>query len=142
MTSFPVKPTFTSEEKRELGIVAFFLDHRIFFFKGGGKHTVIFRNKRSQAKGVCYVFLYKQHLYNVYTPVAIHSFALGSLVVGQSLSSPPQFWISTLARDYQANLSLWLTNAEPIVSPYPCSPARFSLSLSLSLLWTGRVSVS
>ena len=60
----------------------------------------IFRNKRSQAKGVYYVFLYKQHMDNVYTRVAIHRFTLGSLVVGRSLSSPPQSWISTLAREY------------------------------------------
>ena len=46
------------------------------------KDTVMFRNKRSQAKGVYYVFLYKQHLDNVYTRVAIHRFTLGSLVVG------------------------------------------------------------
>ena len=46
------------------------------------RYTVIFRNKRSQAKGVYYVFLYKQHMDNVYTQVALHRFPLGSLVVG------------------------------------------------------------
>ena len=68
------------------------------------KINVIFRNKRSQAKGFYYVFLDKQHLDNVYTRVSIH------------------------------NLTRWLTDAEPIVSPRPCSPARFSLYLSLSPL--------
>ena len=29
--------------------------------------SIMFRNKRSQAKGVYYVFLYKQHMDNVYT---------------------------------------------------------------------------
>ena len=43
--------------------------------------SVIFCNKRSQAKGVYYVFLYKQHMDNA-TRVAIHRFTLGSLVVG------------------------------------------------------------
>ena len=80
-------------------------------------HNVMFRNKRSQAKGVYYVFLYKQHMDNVYTRVAIHRFTIGSLVVGQSSSSPPQSWISTLAREYWANLTLWLRDAEPIGHP-------------------------
>ena len=38
---------------------------------------LLFRNTRSQAKGVYYVFLDKQHLDNVYTQVAIHRFTLG-----------------------------------------------------------------
>ena len=79
---------------------------------------------------------------NVYTRVALHRFTLGSLVVGWSPSFPPQSWISTLARQHWANLTLWLTDAEPIFSPYNCFQARFSHSLSLLLLWTGRVSVS
>ena len=79
---------------------------------------------------------------NVYTQVAIHRFTRGPLAVGASLSSPPQSWIPTLAREYWANLTLWLTEAEPIFSPCNCSPTRFSHSLSLSLLWTGKVSVS
>ena len=95
------------------------------------KDTVMFRNKRSQAKGVHYVFLYKQHLDNVSTRVVIHRFTLGSLVVGRSLSSLPQSWISTLAREYQVNLTLWLTGAEPTFSPYHCSPSRFFFSLAL-----------
>ena len=40
----------------------------------------IFRNKRSQAKGVYYVFLYKQQLDSVYTRVAIHRFTLVPIV--------------------------------------------------------------
>ena len=47
----------------------------IFKLKDGGT----FRNKRSQAKGVYYVFLYKQQLDNVYTRVAVHRFALSPL---------------------------------------------------------------
>ena len=81
-----------------------------------------------------YFYMYKQPLDNVYTQVAIHRFTLGSLVVHWSLSSPPQSWISTLAREYWANLTLWLMDAEPIFSPYNCFPTRFSLSLSLSSL--------
>ena len=104
-------------------------------------HNVMFRNKRSQAKGVYYVFLYKQHMDNVYTRVAIHRFTIGSLVVGQSSSSPPQSWIST-----------WLVNTGPtspcgsrLLSQYSHLTTAFqpdSLSLPLSLLWTGRFSVS
>ena len=45
----------------------------------GYEYNVIFRNKRSQAKGVYYVFLYKQQLDNVYTRVAIHRFTLSPL---------------------------------------------------------------
>ena len=45
-------------------------------------NNVMFRNKRSQAKGVYYLFLYKQHMDNVYTRVAFHRFPLGSLAVG------------------------------------------------------------
>ena len=67
----------------------------------------------------------------IYTQVAIHRFTIGSLVVGQSSSSPSQSWISTLARECWANLTLWLTDAEPIFSPYKCFLTRFSLSLSL-----------
>ena len=40
------------------------------------KVNVMFRNKRSQAKGVYYVFLYKQQLDSIYTQVAIHRFTL------------------------------------------------------------------
>ena len=43
------------------------------------KVNVMFSNKRSQAKGVYYVFLYKQQLDNVYTRVAIHRFTLSPL---------------------------------------------------------------
>ena len=100
--------------------------------------VVMFRNKRSQAKGVYYVFLYKQHMDNVYTQMAIHRSTIGSLVVGHSSSSPPQFWLFTMARESWANLTPWLTDAEPIFAPFKCFPTRFSLSL----LWTCRVSVS
>ena len=48
-------------------------------FPGGVYVTVMFRNKRSQAKGVYYVFLSKQPLDNVYTRVAIHRFTIGTL---------------------------------------------------------------
>ena len=66
----------------------------------------MFRNKRSQAKGVYFVFLYKQHMDNIYTLVAIRRFTIGPLSVNQSSSSPPQSWVSTLAREYRANLTL------------------------------------
>ena len=79
-------------------------------------------------------------MYIVYTQTAIHRITNGSLVVGQSSTSRPQFWISTMAREYWANLTPWLTDAEPIFSPYKCFPTRFSLSLSL--LWACRASVS
>ena len=92
----------------------------------------MFRNKRSQAKGVYYVFLYKQHMDNVYTLVAIRRFTLGSLWVDQSSSSPPQSWVSPLAREYRANLTLWLPDAEPIFSPFQMLPDQI-LSLPLSL---------
>ena len=55
------------------------------------------RNKRSQAKGVYYVFLYKQQLDNVYTRVAIHRFTLSPLHTvahgcwAPTLSAPPFF---------------------------------------------------
>ena len=39
-------------------------------------------------------------MYIHYTRVAFHRFTIGSLVVGLSSSSPPQSWISTLAREY------------------------------------------
>ena len=41
--------------------------------------SVVFTNKRSQAKGVYYVFLYKQYLDNVYTQTATHRFTLALL---------------------------------------------------------------
>ena len=96
------------------------------------EHIVMFRNKRSQAEGVYYVFLYKQHMDNVYKRVVFPRFTIGSLVVGQSSSSPPQSWISTLAREYWANITLWLTDAEPIFSPYEYLQTD-SLSPSLDL---------
>ena len=49
---------------------------------------------------VYYLFLYQRYMDNVYTQIAIHGSTMGPLVVGQSSSSPPQSWISTLAREY------------------------------------------
>ena len=87
---------------------------------------------KRQAKGVYYVFPYKQHMDNVYTLVAIRRFTIGSLLVDQSSTSPPQSWVSTLAREYRANLTLWLPDAEPIFSPFQILPAQIpSLPLSL-----------
>ena len=40
---------------------------------------VVFRNQRSKAKGVFYVFLYKQKLDNVYTQTTIHRFTMSPL---------------------------------------------------------------
>ena len=42
--------------------------------------------------------------------------------------------LHAIAREHWANLTLWLTDAEPIFSPYNCFPARFSHSLSLAPL--------
>ena len=67
------------------------------------KHNVMFRNKRSQAfLRVSIMFFYISSIWTMYihTQVAIHRFAIGSLVVGQSSSSPFQSWISTPAHEY------------------------------------------
>ena len=74
----------------------------------------MFRNKRSQAKGVYYLFLYKQYLDNVYTQTAIHRFTLAPL--------------------HGVAHGCWAT----ILSTPPFS----SQILSISLLWTGSVLVS
>ena len=73
---------------------------------------VLFRNKRSQAKCVYYVFLYKQYVDNIYTQVAFHRFPLGSLVVGWSPSSPPQSGISPLAQEH-SHCGSWILSEAP-----------------------------
>ena len=95
------------------------------------KSYVVFTHKRSQAKGVYYVFLYKQHLDNVYTRVASTRFTIGSLAVSQFSSSPLQLQISTMAPEYRPNLPPGLTDAEPISSSDEClQPDSLSLSSS------------
>ena len=98
------------------------------------KSSVIFRNKRSQAKGVYYVFLYKQHMEYVYTRVAIHRFPLGSLVVGWSPSSPPQSWISTLAHEHAHCGSRILSQSSPLTTASRSGSLPPSLSHSSGLV--------
>ena len=79
-----------------------------------------------------YFYISSSSSSNVYTLVVIRRFTLGSLWVDQSSSSPPQSWVSPLAREYRANLTLWLPDAEPIFSPFQMLPDQI-LSLPLSL---------